>query len=181
MDVAILERSFRLRSEYDVTAPGMTMVAQKAFFSLLTTIELKDAGGDLIATLQSEPSFVTKYRFELADGRDYDFHTGKFGTGVYVCEGSGGPYTYYQHRGLRASIFQQDRQIAALSKNRFVMGDGNEYDVQMNRDADLTLVVCMVLAMNTADGNDRNDETFTIDFGNLLFEDRAFDESWTPN
>jgi len=180
MDVSIVERKFSLRSEYDITAPGRKMIAQKAFFSLGSTIELKTPANVPIATIQSQFSLTTHYKFEFVNGHVYDFRTEKVWKGVYVCEGNGLTYSYYQHEGLRASIFQDERQIAALTKSRFVVGDGNEYAVQMNRDANLAVVVCMILAINTADHDDSDNTTFNVDFGSIGPEDKAFDETWTP-
>jgi len=72
----------------------------------------------------------------------------------------------YEHKGLRYSIFDGDSQIAAFTKNRVVIGSGNEYDIQMNDDADLPLVISMVLTVNTAE-NDSDKATVTVDLGNI--------------
>ncbi len=121
-----------------------------------------------------------KHDFELSDGRTYRFHCEKFWKGVFVCRRNEECFRLYQHKGLRYSIFRDGDQIAAFTKNRLVIGKGNQYDIQMNADADLVLVLCLVLTVNTAE-NDDNDATFTIDFGNIGPEDRPFDESWEPS
>jgi hypothetical protein len=181
MDVSITEHTFSLRSTYDISAPGVDLAAKRAFFAIPSEIELTSRNDEVVATIYGHMSLMTHYTFEFADGRSYDFHTEKFWKGVYACSREGEEtYTYYQHHGLRASIFQQDRQIAALRKNAFVIGDGNEYDICMNHDADVVVIACMVLAMNTADNDDKQDSTFNIDFGSIGPQDRAFDDAWVP-
>jgi hypothetical protein len=50
----------------------------------------------------------------------------------------------------------------------------------MNADANVVIIACMVLAVNTSE-NDDHQETVTYDFGSLGPEDRPFDESWVAN
>jgi hypothetical protein len=38
-------------------------------------------------------------------------------------------FRLYAHKGLNYSAFQNDVQIAAFTKNRIVVGKGNQYDV----------------------------------------------------
>jgi hypothetical protein len=59
------------------------------------------------------------------------------------------------------------------------VGSGNEYQIAMNHDADMLLIVAMTLAINTASHDDNNDSSITFDFGSLL-QDRPYDESWRP-
>ena len=185
MDVTITEHKFSLRSTYEISGPELDLMAQRAFFSIPSMTELKTRAGEVVATIHGHVALMTHYTFEFADGRNYDFHTEKFWKSVFACSREGEEtYTYYQHHGLKASVFQgdgqQDRQIAALTKNAFVIGNGNEYDIRMNHDADAVVIACMVLAMNTADDDDKQNSTFNIDIGSFGPQDRAFDEAWEP-
>jgi hypothetical protein len=49
----------------------------------------------------------------------------------------------------------------------------------MDADADLTIVLCLVLTVNSSE-NDDNKSSVTFDFGNIGPEDRPFDKSWEP-
>lgn len=49
----------------------------------------------------------------------------------------------------------------------------------MSSDADLIVILCLVLTINSAEGDD-NDATVTIDSGNIGPQERAFDETWEP-
>jgi len=98
---------------------------------------------------------------------------------VYECRSGDNVLTLYEHRGLRRSIFKGDRQIAAYAKNRVSFGSGNEYQVQMDGDADVMLIVSMVLALSVAEDND-DQTTVNVDFGNLGPQGKALDETWQP-
>jgi hypothetical protein len=87
-------------------------------------------------------------------------------------------FRLYSHKGLNYSVFQNDVQIAAFTKNRIVVGKGNQYDLRINRDANGIVVICMVLALNTSENSD--DTTVTYDFGNVGPEAKPFDNSWEP-
>ncbi len=110
----------------------------------------------------------------------YRFQCEKIWKGVFVCEGNEGYFRLYTHKGLNYSIFLNERQIAAFTRNSIVIGKGNRYDIRMNAGADVVIVLCMVLAVNTSkEGGDK--ATITFDFGNIGPEDRPFDKSWEPS
>jgi|SRR5580704_3084417 hypothetical protein len=179
MDISIEERKFSFRSEYDISTPDSSYYAQKAFFSLGAKLQLQAEGGRVLAIIRGRFPFFTRYDFEFSNGSFYKYRCEKFWKGVFVCEGQGESYRLYQHKGRRWSIFQNDRQIAAFTKNRVTIGKGNEYDIRMNANADVLIVICLTLTLNTSENDDDN-ATVTIDFGNIGPEDRPFDESWEP-
>ena len=99
---------------------------------------------------------------------------------MFLCQGDKDSYRLYRHKGLKFSIFEGERQIAAFTKNRLTIGKGDRYDIRMNRDADTVIVICLALTMDVTEYDD-NDATVTYDFGNIGPEDRPFDQSWKPN
>lgn len=180
MDVSIQERKISFTSEYDISTPQGEFYARKTFFSLTDNLELSNAGGQSVAKIEGEISPLRhKHEFFLTDGRQYQFGREKIWTGVYTCEGNGEIYRLYEHRGLNYSIFKDERQIAAFTKNRVVLGKGNEFDLRLDNDADMVLILCMVLTINSSEKDD-DDSSVTIDLGRLLPEDRPFDEAWEP-
>jgi hypothetical protein len=179
VDISIQERKFSFRSEYDISTPDANYYAQRAFFSFGAKLQLQAEGGRTLVLIRGRFPFFTRYDFEFSDGRFYRYRCEKFWKRVFVCEGQGETLRLYQHRGCRWSIFQNDRQIAAFTKNRITIGKGNEYDVRMNADADVLVVICLTLTLNTAENDDDN-ATVTIDLGNIGPADRPFDESWQP-
>ncbi len=61
-----------------------------------------------------------------------------------------------------------------------VLGGGNEYDIRVDSDANLIVILCMVLTINTRDYDEDRQNTVSINFGNLGPEARTFDEDWEP-
>jgi hypothetical protein len=181
LNVTIEEGKFSFRSEYEISAGDSIYYARK-LSSFLAKLELhsQSKDGHLLAKIQSRFSFRDKYNFELSDGRVWHFECEKLLKRVFLCQCSEGSLRMYQHKGLRFSIFQNDRQIGAFSKNSVTYGKGNRYELLINDDADLIVVLCMILGFNTANEDDKED-TVTYDFGNIGPEDRPFDESWQPH
>jgi len=180
VNITIQERAFAFRSEYDISTPDRNYYARKKLFSIRAKVELMTGEDRVVATIRSLSFFRSRYDFELSDGNVYRFRCEKFWKGVYACEGNEERYHLYQHKGLRYSIFQDDRQIAAITKNRLVVGKGNRYEIQLNDDANVAIVICLALTINTSQDDDDH-STVTIDFGNIGPEDRKFDESWEPS
>lgn len=181
MDVSIQERSFSFGVGYDIETPRGQLEAHKKILSLLPHITLQAADGSTIATIAGWTFVRTNFTIDLAGVGIYKYHTEKLWKGVDVCEGDGGPFHLYAHKGVRYSIFQADKQIGAFSRNRFIIGKGHNYDLRVNSDVNLPLIISMVLCLNTEDDDDDSNGTFTYDFGKIGPEDRKFDESWQPD
>jgi len=181
MNITVSERKFTLRSEYDISAPGFSYYAEKKLFSFRDRLQLM-TGDDHRVVVRMRGRFFLfrpRYDFQFSDGRTYYFWCEKVWKRVFVCEGDGEEFRLYEHKGLNYSIFQDNRQIAAFTKNRIVIGKGNRYDVRVDRNANVLVVICMVLTTNTAE-NDNDTATVTFDYGNIGPEERPFDESWEP-
>jgi uncharacterized protein YxjI len=177
----IKEHKFSLRSEYDIASPSETFVAQKALLSLLAKVEIRNPSDMVVATIHGNFSlFYANYDFALADGRNFHYACEKLWKGVYSCIGADGSYHLFRHKGVRYSIFKENAQTAAVARNKLIVGTGHEYDILMNADADLVVISCMILALNTSDDDGSEQNAFTYDFGNIGPEDRQFDESWQP-
>lgn len=182
MNVTIEERKFSFTSKYDIDTPGENWFARKAVFAWPARIQLQHSDGQPIATLQGQFSFFrSRFQFSFSGGRQVLFQCEKRWKGVYVCADAKESWCLYRHHGLRYSIFQGDRQIAAFEKNRVVIGSGNRFSIRMNHDADVAVIVSMVLALNTSEGDDDNQASVSVDLGSIGPEAKHYDESWEPN
>lgn len=183
MDITISERKLSFTAEYDIATTDGEYYARKSlfssFFGLFDDIGLRYPGGATLARIHGGFSPLrVKHEFSIRDGRVYHFRCEKLMKQVYICEGNGERYQLYCHRGLNFSIFREDRQIAAATKNRVVFGKGNRYEVQIDSDADAIVIICMMLALSSNDQED--DTTVTIDFGNIGPEGRRYNPDWQP-
>ena len=180
MNITVQQREFSIRSEYEISAPGCIYFAQKKFFSWRDKIKLTGPRGQTLARIRSRLSlFRCRYDFEFPEGKTYHFRREKFWKGVFLCESSQESFTLYEHKGLNYSIFQSGCQIAAFSKNRLKIGDGDRYEILMNDDANLLVVICLALTVDASE-NEGDTASVTYDFGNIGPEDRSFDKSWEP-
>ena len=184
MDITIRESHFTNSAEYNITAadnPAVAYTAHKAWLSLLARLEVRTLNEEVVATIHGNFSILADYDLNLADGRHFHYGCEKLFKGVYSCVGDTTAYHLFEHHGLRYSIFQENTQVAAITRNQFVIGNGYVYEVHMNRDADVVVIACMILALNTNAHRDEDNGAFTYDFGKIGPEDRAFDENWQPS
>jgi uncharacterized protein YxjI len=181
MIITIQQREFSWRSEYEIETPSCIYFAQKKYLSFLGQIKLIAPHERLVAIITRYFSlFRAKYDFELTDGPVYGFRCEKAWRGVYVCENGEETFHLYQHKGLNFSIFQNDVQIAAFTKNKVKMGAGDCYEIRMNDDANLIVIICMTLAIDSSEFDDYS-STMTYDLGSIGPEARPFDNSWEPS
>lgn len=178
MIITIQRDALSLFSQYEISTPGCIYTARKKFLSLSDKIILMGPRDRVLARIRSRlPIIGSSYNFELADGTIFRFWCEKFWKGVFACESQSERYRLYQHKGLNYSVFQDDRQIAAFSQNPLRIGAGNQYEIRMNDDANLIVVVCMSLMVESSDDKSG---TVTYDVGNIGPEERPFDRSWEP-
>jgi uncharacterized protein YxjI len=181
LNITVQQCEFSFRSEYEISTPGCIYFAQKKFFSWRDKIKIIGPRDRVLARIIGRFSlFRCRYDFELADGRVYHFWREKIWKGVYRCECRDESFTLYEHRGLNYSIFQNNSQIAAFTKNRVKIGNGDRYEILMNDDANLVVVICLALIVDASE-NEGHSASVTIDIGNIGPEDRPFDKSWVPS
>jgi uncharacterized protein YxjI len=182
MVLSIKERIISLRSTYDIVAPdGNTYTAEKKIFSLFPNLKIVDGTGQIVLTLKGGFAlFSQKYDFIFADGRTLHYKTEQRLKPVYKAEGNGETYRLYRHRGVKFSVFNGDKQIAAITKNRLTIGSGNEYQVQINSDADPLIVAALILAFNSSKEDDKKGAV-SVDVGYMGMEEKHFDTSWQPS
>lgn len=116
----------------------------------------------------------------FSDDRTYRFRCEQIWKQIFTCEGNGESYRLYEHRNYKYSIFRGDNQIAAFVKNCIVFGKGNRYEIRMDSGADLIVVLCLVLTINTSENDDANTQnSITFEFS-IGPQARKFDETWKP-
>jgi uncharacterized protein YxjI len=181
MNLSIKERKLSLRSTYDIVTDSAAYTAVRKLLAIFPSIQVVDSGNQPALTLKGGFAlFSQKYTMVFPDGRTFNYKTEKRIKAVYLAEGGGEQYRLYRHRGVTFSVFKGDTQIAAVSKNRMVIGAGNEYAVQMNSDADPLIIAGMILAFNTS-VEDEKKGIAKIDIGYMGLEDRARDVNWQPS
>ena len=181
MNIAVQQRVFVFGSEYEIETPACIYSAKKKSLFRHDKIRLFAPRSHHLATIRGRFFFRPKYEIKLANGRMYHFWCAKFWKGVFVCENNEESFRLYQHKRLNYSIFKNDSQIAAFSKNRVKIGGTDRYEIQMNDDANLVVIICMALVIDCGELEDETAGTITVDLGSLGPEERSFDRSWKPS
>ena len=181
MEIIVEERKFSVTSKYDISAHDCKYYAVGSHWPFSSRFRLLAADHEqTLATISWRLSFFrARYDFWFPSGPVYRFWCENLWKGVYACKGEQDSYRLYEHRGLMYSLFKGERQVAALERNRFVIGNGNRYDIRVNRDENVLLVICVTLVLDALDGS--HGSTVTVDLGNIGPEARRFDESWQPD
>src|SRR5579875_3280605 len=110
MDLTIQEASFSVGVNYQIHSERGLWTAHRKMLAVKAHIEVKTETGALIADIQSESLIFNEFGIHLADqNTTFEFHTEKLWKGVDICDGPGGPYRLYRHKGVQYSIFQEDR------------------------------------------------------------------------
>jgi hypothetical protein len=181
MNITIQQRPYAFRSEYEISMPGCIYSARNRLFSWRDDITLTGPRDRILARIIGRFSPLSRrHDFELSDARVYQYNKKKIWRGVSVCEGENESFTLYEHKGLNYSIFQNDVQIAAFTRNSVKIGKGDCYEIAMNDDANLVVVICLVLTVDASENEDDN-STLTYDFGIVGPEEKPFDASWRPS
>jgi uncharacterized protein YxjI len=180
MYIAIQQNISSPPSQYEIETPGGICSARKKFFSWNDKLQITAPHRAIVARITGKFScFRSRYSFELSDGSVYRFWGEKIWKGVLVCEGCKERIRLYQHKGLNYSLLQNKTQVAAFSKNAVTIGSGDQYEIRVNDDANLIVVICIVLAIDLSE-NEGNNTSITYHFGNIGPEDRLFDKTWEP-
>ena len=141
MNIAVEQRMFAFRSEYEIETPACIYSARKKSFFLRDKIRLFAPRSRLLATIRGHFFFRPRFSINLAGGKVCYFWCEKSWKGVFVCQKSEESFRLYQHKRLNYSIFQNDSQIAAFSKNRVKIGRIDRYEIRMNDDASPVVIV----------------------------------------
>ncbi len=180
MNVAIKQHKSGMTSKYDISTSQGDYYAERKFFSIGAKLTVWTGDVEAAKITGHFSLFRKSYDIELTGGTIYAARTESCWKGVYTCEGNGESYRLYAHRGHNYSVFQGGTQIAAFTKNAISIGMGDEYELRINRNANLLLLICLVLAMDDI-YSEGHKETINLDFGRIGPEGRRFDETWEPN
>lgn len=178
MTVTIREKPSLVFSSYTIDGPNLQLTAERTPFSIKKTVELHSGYEQLVARMQVESLFGCRWGIFFPGHKDYRFFRKSSLRGIYVCKRKDERLVLYKHGGLHFSIFDGAEQIAAIAKNRLVVSGGNEYVVEVNSDVNATVIVSMLLALNTSEYESHgNTVSWTWNFASFF---RKRDSMWQP-
>lgn len=97
----------------------------------------------------------------------------------FVCKYDDDLYEIIPHKGLKASIFKNGKQIGYYTDKQIEYLGGQTLYFVANDDVCQNLIFSFILAIKCDFNNDYS--TMSVDIGNFGPEVRKFDSSWRPN
>ncbi|MGD0306844.1 MAG: hypothetical protein ABSC71_18620 [Candidatus Acidiferrales bacterium] len=178
MYIAIQIVGLLTQAHYQIDTPGCIYTAKGHVFNNVLTLSAPDE--KVLATVKRKFEFLhTHYEFDLQDGNKYQFKADTSYKNAYACTIGTETYTWFFHRGWRNSLFLHGSQIASMKRSHLYVGGFIPTELQMNDDADLTVVLCFALAtceMSPIQQRGSFDPGYS--HGG---EDMPFDERWQPS
>jgi hypothetical protein len=168
MDFRINSWRFLWNSGYNIENPNVNYsVRNGSFFS--SGFQLFSETDEVLVVAFQRVSIYPKFDLNFQNGVSYKLEN-------YRCEGNGESYVVYPHRGRNFSFFQGERQIGAFAHDM----TGSSFSLRLNHDANLPLMICLLLAVDADAADGVPGVNVSIDLGNIGIGCRAFDESWQP-
>ncbi|WP_417608633.1 hypothetical protein [Owenweeksia hongkongensis] len=94
----------------------------------------------------------------------------------------GQSYEMVQHKKHKVSIFKEDQQVAWFDKQAVSWFNGVNYTLICDDDQDPSIMALILMIWDDLKSptGDSNDNTITLDFGNIGSEAKKFDKNWKP-
>lgn len=179
MNILIQQEIFTLRAVYQINFSGRKLVAKRQWFSFLGIIDIYEEE-KLIARIKRNFGFFrANYHLRIKD-KYYQFISKTILKPSYECVGDEKRYIIIAHKGLKYSIFDHEKQIGVIEKNRIVVGSGDEYKVIVDKKSNPILMISIALIIDNFRGGNNNTHAISIDVGNIMGELKPFNQSWKP-
>jgi hypothetical protein len=187
MEININQQKISIGDKYKIFTGGQpTHRAARRLLRFLPEVDLFRLNNESpVMTIKKRISFFkAKYdilRWDARLGNDrLEFRTVAFWKQQFRRQAGKDTYDIYEHRGLKVSIYKNDRQIAWWDQEPVSWFAGDNYTIIADRDADAELLIsfCLVIDNYRSDNHDGN--TFTFNIGHIGPQARKFDPDWQP-
>jgi len=184
MEIQVKRKSTSAVDKYDILVnENITMYAVKKVMKLLSSIELFSLSSKSILNIDQVPAILkSKYRISYNENsKDYFFKSLSIWKQHWGCSKDENSFDIYGHKGLKYSVFQDDKQVAAFERQSIVSFKEDICNIEIDHDADLNLIIAFSLIISDLDKNDGNDaNNVNVNLGNIGPEAREFDATWRP-
>ncbi|MBI1304987.1 MAG: hypothetical protein GC181_00065 [Bacteroidetes bacterium] len=154
--------------------------AESKLMRILSEIEMRVYGSARMAFLiKRKWGWTPKYDLFDSNGTAYELTTVSFWKGHYSITYKNDVYDLYRHRGRKASIYKNGRQIAWWDKKAVSWFKGDNYTITANANCDKAFVSALCLVVdNFSSSKDRGG--VNIDPGHIGPQAKEFDVNWKP-
>jgi uncharacterized protein YxjI len=187
MEININQKKISVGDKYKIFTDGQpSHTASRKLFRFLPEVNLFRLNDDQpVMTIKKRISFFSaKYnilRWDNRRGNDIlEFRTVAFWKAQYQCQAGNDTYDIYGHRGLKCSIYKNDRQIAWWDQQAVSWFAGDNYTIIADHDADADLLISFCLVIDNFRSDDHDGKTLTFHLGHIGPQARKFDPGWQP-
>jgi uncharacterized protein YxjI len=185
MVIEIIPKTILINKKYEIGVDG----GRKYRVSGITvplfggSYEVVEENGNRCASIKrSFYLIVPNYSIVLSSGTTLNFAGQSLFQGVYSCGNENSQYVVYAHKGLIASIYKDDRQVAALMKGTPTGMRGDYYSLLADDDADALVLTCVGVVLESClRGISVTVNGVKYNLGSIIIRrDHPLDESWQP-
>jgi uncharacterized protein YxjI len=183
MEIDIHQKKISISDKYKIFVNGQqTHTASAKLFRWLSEIHLLELG-------DSKPKYVIKKKWTLFkvafnltkwNNNVFEFRTKKIGERYYCCHVGQDLYEIFGHRGRKYSVYKNNVQIAYWDKKAITWFNGDNYKIIADKDSDYELIISFCLIIDNFFSNNNDNNTMTVDFGNIGPQTKKFDPAWQP-
>ena len=123
--------------------------------------------------------FTPDYKIELPNGNRIKFQTLSHWQTYFKCVLENDIYEVYRHRKRKISIYKNGLQIGACKKNNVTIFAGDNYELILDRDTEVELLISFLLILDNMTSKNRGN-IITLDIGLIFKEFKKFDANWKP-
>ncbi|MDM1346695.1 hypothetical protein HX017_04590 [Myroides marinus] len=183
MIIDINQHKISIGSKYDIYVDReKKYFGDQKIFRLFAEIHLSSEETKQQVFMVKKKFFFIYPTYVLTDarGRETKLEMKSYWKTHYQCTYNQKVYDIYPHRGRKCSVFENGKQVAWWDKASVSWFNGDNYQITANDDADQQFLIACCLAYDNYTYKSQDKGLFNYDIGNLIFQNRSFDKTWTP-
>lgn len=184
MQIDIKQENFSFVNEYRIYVnERLSYIAKRHIFSFfLSNFNLfREDGMTILLSIHQKFKFFLAHYIIKRNNKEYVFRTIGLWSVYYVCEVENDRYEIYPHKGRKISIYKNGSQIGYYDQNLISFFEGDKFTFIGNNNIDKELIISFLIIIDNHRESFDNRNLINFNFGNLFFEEKAFNQNWQPN
>ena len=181
MKIDIIQSKFNfIKDKYEILInENLEYIAKSKFLTIQPKIGIYTLGGKQILSVEKKSENINELNFSLKRNENsiIDIYTNSLIE--YTIRNSQGTIHFCEYKNHIIGIFQNEKQIGIINKNRKILFGEDKYYAEINdTQIDKILVIGFIIAYDCQYNNDK-DTLVNFDFGNVIIEPtRNIDPEW---
>ena len=184
MRIEIIQNKFNfIRDKYEILIDGdLEYLAKSKLLTMQPKIGIYTLGGKQILSVEKRFENINKLNYSLKRNENsiIDIYTTSFVE--YTIRNSLGTIHFCEQKNHLIGIFQNEKQVGLINKNRKVLFGEDKYYAEIDKSQiDKILVLGFLIAYDNQYNNDK-DTLVNFDFGNVFIEPaKEINPNWKTN